>query len=59
MWLLIGFFVHHIYSAVSMAIVDKRGVIDSIFSGNKWISKSLIEKDREAEKNFEERGSHE
>lgn len=59
MWLLIGFFVHHIYSAVYMAIVDKTGVVDSMFSGNKWIPRSLIDKDREAQKRFEERGSHE
>lgn len=59
MWLLIGFFVHHIYSAVYMAIIDKTGVIDSMFSGNKWLPKSVVEHDREAQKNFEDRGTHE
>lgn len=58
MWLLIGFFVHHIYSATYMAIIDKTGVIDSMFSGNKWLPKSLVEKDREAQRNFEDRGTH-
>ena len=36
MWLLIGFIVHHIYSAVLTAIVEKNGTIDSMFSGWKW-----------------------
>lgn len=37
MWLLIGFTVHHIYSAVLMARVEKNGTIDSIVSGYKWV----------------------
>jgi Ni/Fe-hydrogenase 1 B-type cytochrome subunit len=36
MWLLIGFFVHHFYSALLVAIVEKNGTLDSIFSGYKW-----------------------
>ncbi len=39
MWLLIGFFVHHVYSSILMAIVEKNGVLDSIFSGYKWIKR--------------------
>jgi Ni/Fe-hydrogenase 1 B-type cytochrome subunit len=43
MWLLIGFAVHHIYSAVLVSLVEKNGEIDSIVSGYKWVS----EEDRE------------
>jgi Ni/Fe-hydrogenase 1 B-type cytochrome subunit len=37
MWLLLGFAVHHVYSAVLIAIVEKNGTIDSIISGYKWV----------------------
>ena len=39
MWLLLGFTVHHVYSAVLVSIVEKEGTIDSIFSGYKWVPK--------------------
>ena len=39
MWLLLGFTVHHIYSAVLVAMVEKTGTIDSIISGYKWVPK--------------------
>jgi Ni/Fe-hydrogenase 1 B-type cytochrome subunit len=48
MWLLIGFFVHHLYSAMLVAVVEKNGTIDSIFSGNKWLTKSEADKERAA-----------
>lgn len=38
MWLLIGFAIHHIYSAVLVSLVEKNGEIDSIVSGYKWVS---------------------
>lgn len=37
MWLLLGFTVHHVYSAVLVAIVEKNGTLDSIVSGYKWV----------------------
>jgi Ni/Fe-hydrogenase 1 B-type cytochrome subunit len=37
MWLLIGFAVHHVYSAVLVSLVEKNGEIDSIVSGYKWV----------------------
>jgi Ni/Fe-hydrogenase 1 B-type cytochrome subunit len=37
MWLLIGFAVHHIYSAALVSFVEKNGEIDSIVSGYKWL----------------------
>ncbi len=36
MWLIIGFFCHHIWSAIIVARVEKNGVLDSIFSGYKF-----------------------
>lgn len=37
MWLLIGFAVHHVYSAILTARVEKNGALDSIFSGFKFM----------------------
>jgi Ni/Fe-hydrogenase 1 B-type cytochrome subunit len=37
MWLLLGFTVHHVYSATLMSVVEKNGTIDSIISGYKWL----------------------
>ncbi len=39
MWLLIGFAVHHIYSALLVSSVEKNGEMDSMFSGYKWVSR--------------------
>ena len=38
MWLLIGFAVHHIASALLMSLVEKNGTMDSIFSGFKTLT---------------------
>ena len=40
MWLLLGFAVHHVYSAVMMAMVEKKGTLESIFSGYKFFTHS-------------------
>jgi len=36
MWLLLGFMVHHVFSALLMSQTEKDGTIDSIFSGYKF-----------------------
>lgn len=36
MWLLLGFAVHHVYSAWLVAVVEKNGTMGSIFSGDKF-----------------------
>ena len=41
MWLLIGFFVHHMFSALLTSRVEKNGVLDSIFSGYKFLPKGM------------------
>jgi Ni/Fe-hydrogenase 1 B-type cytochrome subunit len=43
MWLLLGFTVHHVYSAILVAIVEKNGTIDSIISGYKWVPRRDLE----------------
>lgn len=43
MWLLLGFTVHHVYSAVLVAIIEKNGTLDSIFSGYKWVPRRDVE----------------
>jgi Ni/Fe-hydrogenase 1 B-type cytochrome subunit len=44
MWLLLAFMVHHISSALVMASNERNGVLDSIFSGFKWVPR----KDKDA-----------
>jgi Ni/Fe-hydrogenase 1 B-type cytochrome subunit len=39
MWLLLGFTVHHVYSALLMSVVEKTGTMESIFSGYKFVPK--------------------
>jgi len=39
MWLLLGFTLHHVYSAVLVASIEKNGTIDSIVAGYKWVPK--------------------
>ncbi|MCB1056390.1 MAG: Ni/Fe-hydrogenase, b-type cytochrome subunit [Acidobacteria bacterium] len=46
MWLLLGFAVHHVYSAWLMAVVEKNGTMDSIFSGFKIRRRSASEETR-------------
>jgi len=48
MWLLIGFFVHHLYSAILTSVVEKNGTMESIFTGNKWVPRKLAESDKGA-----------
>jgi Ni/Fe-hydrogenase 1 B-type cytochrome subunit len=42
MWLLLGFTVHHVYSAVLMASIEKDGTMDSIFVGYKWVPRHYL-----------------
>jgi Ni/Fe-hydrogenase 1 B-type cytochrome subunit len=39
MWLLLGFAVHHVYSAILMSKVEKNGTMDSIFGGWKVVKR--------------------
>lgn len=37
MWLLLGFFVHHLMSALMMSTVERTGIFESIFTGIKFV----------------------
>lgn len=43
MWLLIGFAIHHVYSAWLMDIKEKNGTLSSIFSGYKFVEPEDIQ----------------
>ncbi len=45
MWLLIGFAVHHIFSALLVSRVEKNGTLDSIFSGYKFLDPKEVEEE--------------
>jgi Ni/Fe-hydrogenase 1 B-type cytochrome subunit len=42
MWLLLGFMLHHVYSSVLMAHVEKTGTMEGIFSGWKWAPRRAL-----------------
>ncbi len=46
MWLLLGFVVHHLYSAVLTSVVERNGTLESIFTGTKWVPRDLAEQDK-------------
>jgi len=48
MWLLLGFVVHHVYSAILTSVVERNGTMESIFTGNKWVSRDLAQHDEAA-----------
>jgi Ni/Fe-hydrogenase 1 B-type cytochrome subunit len=43
MWLLLGFIVHHIYSAVMFSAVEQNATTESIFTGYKFVRPSALE----------------
>jgi Ni/Fe-hydrogenase 1 B-type cytochrome subunit len=45
MWLLIGFAVHHFFSAFLVSRVERNGIMDSIFSGYKYLPKDREDED--------------
>ena len=46
MWLLIGFFAHHIWSTILMSIFERAGLVDSMVSGYKFILRDEAHRDR-------------
>jgi Ni/Fe-hydrogenase 1 B-type cytochrome subunit len=49
MFLLIAFFIHHIYSALLVGISERNGEMESIFTGWKFVSKRLVDEVADAE----------
>ena len=43
MWVIIIFVVQHLYSAVLAAHIEKNGILESIFTGYKWIEPDALE----------------
>jgi Ni/Fe-hydrogenase 1 B-type cytochrome subunit len=46
MWLLLGFFLHHLCTSILMNRVEGNGLIGSIFSGTKFVTKQELERER-------------
>jgi Ni/Fe-hydrogenase 1 B-type cytochrome subunit len=46
MWFLLGFVGHHIWSAMLVSRVEGMGLIDSLFSGYKWLPKGWRNRDK-------------
>jgi Ni/Fe-hydrogenase 1 B-type cytochrome subunit len=46
MWLLLGFFLHHLATSILMNRVEGNGLIGSIFSGTKFVTKEELERER-------------
>jgi Ni/Fe-hydrogenase 1 B-type cytochrome subunit len=46
MWLLLGFFAHHIWSALLFSISRGTGTLESIFSGYKFVPPADVERER-------------
>ena len=49
MFLLIAFFIHHIYSALLVGISERNGEMESIFTGWKFVPKRVVDEVTEAE----------
>ena len=49
MFLLIAFFIHHIYSALLVGISERNGEMESIFTGWKFVRQRLVDEVTEAE----------
>lgn len=45
MWLLLGFFVHHLASALMMSVVERTGILESIFTGLKFVTRGAARGD--------------
>jgi Ni/Fe-hydrogenase 1 B-type cytochrome subunit len=45
MFLFMAFVVHHVYSAVLVSMEQKNGLMEAIFKGWKFVSRSLLEKE--------------
>lgn len=46
MWFLLGFVGHHIWSAMLVSRIEGMGLIDSLFSGYKWLPKGWRNRDK-------------
>lgn len=47
MWLILGFVAHHVWSSFLIAVVERNGLIESIFSGDKFVAPEAADRARE------------
>lgn len=47
MWLILGFVAHHVWSAFLIAAVERSALLDSIFTGDKFVPPEVAERARE------------
>src|SRR5579883_2269256 len=47
MFIFMAFLIHHVYSAVLVSMEQKNGLMESIFTGWKFVRKDLVEQERE------------
>jgi Ni/Fe-hydrogenase 1 B-type cytochrome subunit len=47
MFFLMGFFIHHVYSAVLVAMTERNAEMESIFSGYKFVDDETIDQELE------------
>jgi Ni/Fe-hydrogenase 1 B-type cytochrome subunit len=45
MWLLLGFFVHHLASSILVSSIEGNGLLGSIFSGAKFVTREELERE--------------
>jgi len=48
MWLLLGFFVHHLASALLMSRIEGNGLMGAIFSGTKFVTREELAREEDA-----------
>jgi Ni/Fe-hydrogenase 1 B-type cytochrome subunit len=46
MWLLLGFFVHHLASSILVSSFEGNGLMGSIFSGTKFVTREELEREK-------------
>lgn len=54
MWLIIGFVVHHVYSALLVDRTERNGLMSSIFSGYKFVTRQEVAEARDGGTDVEE-----
>jgi Ni/Fe-hydrogenase 1 B-type cytochrome subunit len=45
MFFLMGFFIHHVYSATLVAMTERNGEMESIFSGYKFVDEQTVDEE--------------
>jgi Ni/Fe-hydrogenase 1 B-type cytochrome subunit len=54
MWVILAFMIHHVYSALLVDHWERNGLMSSIFSGYKFVTRGEIEEARDGGMEIEE-----